>query len=344
LTPQVNAATTSVHQARDLELPQYPSDTVSAVRWSPVSNLLSATSWDKSVRIWEVSEQGNVAVKFAKEFDSPVTASDWTSDGTKIVTAHINGKVNLLDLNSQAVQQVGQHQAGLQCCRFIPEMSCVVSAGWDKMLYFWDCRQSQPALSVTMPAPVFAMDVLHPLLITADNARQIAAFNLASQTPTQPVKYMQSTLQHQLRAVACFPDRTGFISTSIEGRCALQYFEDNTTASQNFSFRCHRSEQNMCYAINDVVYHPRMTGVFATCGADGRFVFWDRPSKTRIREYSAGDMPLTSMRFNATGSLLAYSVGYDWHKGSEFAAGTGVRTRVFVHAVIEDDVVPKKKK
>jgi WD40 repeat protein len=73
LTPQVNASS-SVYQARDLELPQYPTDTVSAVRWSPTSNLLSATSWDKSVRIWEVSEQGNVALKFGKDTDSPITS------------------------------------------------------------------------------------------------------------------------------------------------------------------------------------------------------------------------------------------------------------------------------
>jgi hypothetical protein len=29
-------------------------------------------------------------------------------DGSKIVMAHINGKVNLLDLNGQTIQQVGQ--------------------------------------------------------------------------------------------------------------------------------------------------------------------------------------------------------------------------------------------
>lgn len=123
-----------------------------------------------------------------------------------MVTAHANGKVNLLDLNTQALTQVGQvcvssrekrrvksltracaqHQTGLQTCKFVNEINAVVSGGWDKGLQlsryrhprsahaalhhsYWDCRQSTPALSVAMPHPIYAMDmmfVLSPLALS----------------------------------------------------------------------------------------------------------------------------------------------------------------------------------
>jgi len=40
---------------RDVEFPQGPEDTISALRWSPVANHLAAASWDGRVYIYDAS-------------------------------------------------------------------------------------------------------------------------------------------------------------------------------------------------------------------------------------------------------------------------------------------------
>lgn len=43
------------------EVAQSPGDTVSELAWSPAANILAAASWDKQVRIWEVTTQASTS-------------------------------------------------------------------------------------------------------------------------------------------------------------------------------------------------------------------------------------------------------------------------------------------
>jgi mRNA export factor len=334
--PQVNAQNPN----NDLELPTPPSDSVSQLRWSPTANLLSASSWDKTVRVWSVELTGQVGMSFGHEMTSPILANDWHSSGSSLFVATLDGKVHAVDLNSKALQQVAQHQVGLQTMQYIPELSLLATGGWDKMLHYWDLRQQQPALSVPHQHAIYALDCRHPLLITSDAKSNVAVFNLAA--PTQVYKNKPTPLKHASRTVACMIDRSGFVIAAAEGRCAVQYIED-ANMTKNFSFRCHRNDDtHVTYAVNDISFHP-VCGTFATCGSDGAFNFWDHTSKAKLKAFGALPAPLTAIRFNAQGTMCAYAQGYDWHKGVE---GTQVQqpVKVFVQAVDEKDVTARAAK
>lgn len=62
-------------------------------------------------------------------------------------------------------------------------------------------------------------------------------YNLGN--PSNPYKTMESPLKWQTRCVTVFPDHTGFLVGSIEGRVAVQHVEDNMQ-TKNFTFKCHR--------------------------------------------------------------------------------------------------------
>jgi mRNA export factor len=62
-------------------------------------------------------------------------------------------------------------------------------------------------------------------------------FNLGS--PSVVYKSLQSPLKYQTRCISCFPDKTGYLLGSIEGRVAVHHVEDNMQA-KNFTFKCHR--------------------------------------------------------------------------------------------------------
>jgi mRNA export factor len=85
---------------------------------------------------------------------------------------------------------------------------------------------------------VYALDVKHPLLVAGTADRQLYLFNL--QNPQQPYKTVASPLKWQTRVVSCFPDRTGYLVGSIEGRVAVHHVEDSVGAAKNFTFKCHR--------------------------------------------------------------------------------------------------------
>ncbi len=70
--------------------------------------------------------------------------------------------------------------------------------------------------------------------------------------------------------------------------------------------------------VNDVAFHP-VHGTLATVGSDGRYAFWDKDARTKLRGLENPEMPMTACAFDPKGNLFAYACGYDWSKGHEFA-------------------------
>lgn len=66
---------------------------------------------------------------------------------------------------------------------------------------------------------------------------------------------------------ACAADKTGYLLGSIEGRVAVHHVEDSVGNTKNFTFKCHR-DNNDIYAVNDIKFHP-VHGTFVTAGSDG---------------------------------------------------------------------------
>ena len=63
-------------------------------------------------------------------------------------------------------------------------------------------------------------------------------FNLSN--PQAPYKDIESPLKFQTRCVSAFPDQTGYLVGSIEGRVAVHHVEDSVGQQKNFTFKCHR--------------------------------------------------------------------------------------------------------
>ena len=57
-----------------------------------------------------------------------------------------------------------------------------------------------------------------------------------------------------------------------------------------------------------------MHGTLATVGSDGRFSFWDKDARTKLKNSESMEQPITRCCFNARGEIFAYAVSYDWSK------------------------------
>lgn len=310
---------------KDSIVPNVQTESISCIKFSPTPSpqLLVATSWDGVARCWEVqpgmSDTVNCIGKFETKLDGPILSCAWSGDSQSVFLACADKTAKIWSLASgQPPQTIAQHDAPIRHVQWIPEINLLCTGGWDKQIAYWDTRQSQPALKVTLPERVFAMDCVHPLLVVGVANRQVILYNLTN--PTVVFKAMESPLRYQTRCVSCFPEKNdeaqmGFAIGSIEGRVGISFIKDDNS-KRSFAFKCHRSTTEKTFAVNDITFHPR-TGTFVTVGSDGGFNAWDKEARTRLKTGKLLPQPVTSCHYNSDGSLLAYAGSYDWSKGHE---------------------------
>lgn len=67
--------------SKDVAVKELPEDSVSSIRFSPKSDHLAVASWDKKVRIYEISATGDSQGKAIFEHEGPVLSCAWSSVG-----------------------------------------------------------------------------------------------------------------------------------------------------------------------------------------------------------------------------------------------------------------------
>ncbi|KAJ2768251.1 RNA export factor gle2 [Coemansia nantahalensis] len=296
----------------NVEISQPPSDSVSELAFSSKANYLAASSWDNE-------------------------------DGSRVVSGGADKAGRMIDLGTGQTSQIAQHDGPIRCIKFVEAENSspiLATAGWDKMLKYWDLRQQSPIGTVSLPERAYAMDCINPLLVVATAERKVLIFDMAN--PTTPFETAESPLKWQTRTVSCFTKKDGYAIGSIEGRVGIQYI-DPKMKDRNFSFKCHResitSLRSNIYAVNSIAHHP-IYGTFATSSNDGSFIFWDKDAKQKLKAHDKIEGPVITTAFSGDGRLFAYAIGYDWAQG--YTGNTAnVKNTIMLHAVADEEVKPK---
>ena len=309
------------------------SDGISDLSFSPTANFLVASSWSGQVLCWDVQSNGQAIPKAAINMEKPVLTTAWSGDGSAVFAGGCDNTVKMWNLGTNQQQQVAQHDAPVRHCSFIPQMNMLVTGSWDKTLKYWDLRSPNPVHTQQLPERVYALDCMHPLLVVGTANREILVFNL--QQPQQVFKQLNSPLKYQTRCISCFPDATGYLIGSVEGRVAVHHVDDSLQ-SKNFTFKCHRDGSDV-YAVNSISFHPQFH-TFSTAGSDGAYNFWDKDSKQRLKAFSKSVAPIPCGTFNRDGSIYAYAVSYDWSRGAGEHNPATAKNYILLHAPVESEV------
>ncbi|KND01555.1 uncharacterized protein SPPG_03356 [Spizellomyces punctatus DAOM BR117] len=333
-------STVAATQNKDVELPQPPSDSVSELSFSPKANYIAASAWDNQTRIWEIGPNGQSIPKAAIQHEAPALCVDWSLDGTKVLSGGCDKAGRMLDVTTGQQAQVAVHDAPIRSCRFVEgpgNAQLAVTGSWDKTVRFWDLRQQNPVHVYQLGERCYVMDSSGPLLVIGSADRKLHVFDMNN--PSTPFRVIDSPLKFQTRSIGCFTvsSSPGFCVGSIEGRCQIQYIEEKQLSS-SFSFKCHRVDKEV-YSLNAISFHPTF-GTFSTAGSDGTINFWDKESKQRLKAFPSVGFPITSTAFNADGSIFAYSIGYDWHKGYQ-EHRPGSKVAIMLQSVNPNDIKPK---
>ncbi|KAF0307231.1 mRNA export factor [Amphibalanus amphitrite] len=340
------AAASTANPMKDIEVVSPPDDSVSCLEFSPPAvpqTFLVAGSWDNNVRCWEVDQNsGKTQPKAQQTMGGPVLDVAWADDGTKVFMSGCDNTVRCWDLASNQTVQVAQHDAPVKTVHWVkaPNYTCIMTGSWDKTLKFWDTRSPNPMMSIALPERAYCADVDYPMAVVSTANRGIIVYQLEGQP--QQFKTQESSLRYQHRCISIFRDKmnrpTGYAIGSVEGRVAIQYVNP-ANPKDNFTFKCHRSNgTNQGYqdifSVNDIRFHP-VHGTLATVGSDGRFSFWDKDARTKLKTSEAMEQSITKCAFNHTGQIFAYAVSYDWSKGHEFYTPTK-KNYIFLHPCFEE--------
>jgi len=154
-------------------------------------------------------------------------------------------------------------------------------------------------------------------------------------------------MKFMTRAVSCNADDSGYASSSIEGRVAVDWFDpSDASQSRKYAFKCHRQPIDgidTVYPVNALAFNSQH-GTFASGGGDGVVAIWDGVAKRRIKQYQPYPESIAALTFSNDGKYLAVGVCPGFEDGKEPEDNMSDHVKVFIRPLKPDEAKAKPKK
>eukprot|EP00903_Cladosiphon_okamuranus_P014161 g13160.t1 len=321
--------------ANEILLNDPPTDGISSVCFAPASDLLLASSWDSTLRLYDARQNLSKRVIPSKMAQLDCCFKDSAATG---FCGGLDKQVKQVDLETGTVTALGSHDKPVRCVEYNASTGTLLSGGWDSKLNSWDPRSKQALVqSRQAPGKVFTMSVSDRRAVIGTSNRHIWVYDMRSLA--EPEQRRLSSLKFQTRCVRVFPDQEGYAVGSVEGRVAVEYFDTSRESQDNkYAFKCHRKGDKV-FPVNAMAFHPTY-GTFATGGCDNMVNIWDGKNKKRLWQSNAYSTGIASLAFNHDGTRLAIAASYTFEQG----AIAHPKDNIYVREVMDSDVRPKARK
>ncbi|KAH6905730.1 WD40 repeat-containing protein [Coprinopsis sp. MPI-PUGE-AT-0042] len=287
-----------------ITLPSLPFDSISCIRWSPVSpDQLMVSSWDTTVRLYDIGDvpynSGGRPSEMRAKFDHRAAGAS-TGKG---YSGGLDTSVRELDLNNEKITHLGKHDDSVSSMAWGKDLNGLVTGSWDRTIRFWDPRSSSASYETAKhatPERIYSMDIVNHMLVVAMASRLFHIYDVRNMA--KPMQERESSLKYMTRSLACMLDGQGYATASVEGRIAVE---------QKYAFKCHRQTVDHVWPVNCLAFCPRYN-TFASAGSDGTVSVWDFKVKKRLRQYPEYPNPVSAIGFSCDGSKLAVVFLCDW--------------------------------
>lgn len=170
------------------------------------------------------------------------------------------------DLNTHTEQILGTHDDGIKCVEFSTKVNGILTGSWDKTVKLWDAREKHCVATYEQSnGKVFSMNCIDEKIVVATSDRKVIIWDLRNMKAY--LMRRESSLKFQTRAIKIFPNKEGYVMSSIEGRVAVEYFDpDPDIQKRKFAFKCHRIKENdieLIHPVNAISFH-NIFNTFAT--------------------------------------------------------------------------------
>ncbi|XP_023170843.1 mitotic checkpoint protein BUB3 [Drosophila hydei] len=293
----------------EFKLNNPPEDLISAVKFGSKSNqYMAASSWDGTLRFYDVAAN-SMRQNFVQ--DAPILDCAFMNI-VHLVSGGLDNQLRMYDVNTQAETLVGAHDDPIRCVEHAEYVNGILTGSWDKTVKLWDMREKRwVGCFEQNNGKVYSMSVIDEKIVVATSDRKVLIWDLRK-TDSYVMK-RESSLKYQTRCIRLFPNKEGYVMSSIEGRVAVEYLDhDPEVQRRKFAFKCHRNRDHnieQIYPVNAVSFH-NVYHTFATGGSDGIVNIWDGFNKKRLCQFHEYDTSISSLNFSADGSALAIGCSY----------------------------------
>ncbi|EFJ41342.1 hypothetical protein VOLCADRAFT_102432 [Volvox carteri f. nagariensis] len=322
-----------------------PADGISRVIFSQTSDLLLASSWDKSLHLYDAVTRRPRA---SYSHHAPLLDCCFESDNA-VYVAGLDGQVKRFDVQTSSGTVLGTHAKAVQSVIFLHGPGLLVSGSWDQGMRLWDPRiaPSQNCVSsVALPGKVYAMSAGRERLVVGTSGRHVLIYDIrrlaGGQGPEALEQHRESSLKFQTRSLAVYTDGRGYALGSVEGRVAMEFFDAADAQANKYAFKCHRRNEggkDTVYPVHSIAFHSGY-GTFATGGGDGVICIWDGENKKRLFQTARYPTSVASMSFSRTGEMLAVAASYAYEQGERDHPPDAI----YLRAVQDVEVRPKARK
>ncbi|KAG5440069.1 hypothetical protein PCK2_000581 [Pneumocystis canis] len=324
-------------------IPQ-PLDGVSSLSFSPYTSMhLAMTSWDKTLKLFNITSiisdnntsSNQNGLLFSFEHKAPVLDCCFSTE-IHIYTGGLDRRVRKFDLFASNVSILGVHDGAIKSTLFNKDLNSLITGSWDKTIRQWDLRSNDASIGVYLqPQKVFSMDSINYKLVVAMANRLVYIYDLRNMN--EPMQRRESSLKFMTRAVKCMPDGNGYVTSSIEGRISVEFFDPSPhTQAKKYAFKCHRLNKDgidNVYPVNALAFHP-IYGTFISGGGDGIVALWDGVAKKRLKQYPKYPTAISSLTFSNDGKYMAIGTSDDYELTN---LGNTTNNQVFVREVLEGE-------
>ncbi|OAA48365.1 mitotic checkpoint protein BUB3 [Metarhizium rileyi] len=341
--------------ATQFELSPAPSDAVSAVVFAPEdSSKLLVSSWDKRVYCYRIESGGaGECLTNTYEHRAPVLDVCFGANDNEAFTASIDRTVSRLDLETGDITALSQHAAPVRRVVYSKDHNILVSTSWDSVLTLHNLSSTSAPIRIPLPAKPHAISSSPSKIVVAMTGRIIHIYDTnaivklfaSGGTDLKPWQTRESSLRYLTRAVACMPNDAGYATSSIEGRVAVEWFEDTAESqARKYAFKCHRQpapdgDGDVVYPVHALAFHP-IHGTFASGGGDGTVALWDAEAKRRLKQYQKFSNSVAALAFSNDGRYLAVGICPGFETGQEDYTGAGA-TSILIRELGENEAKGK---
>lgn len=297
----------------ELELEKGIEDAISRTRFAPHSNNLLISSWDSSLRLYDVDAS---LLRLQAPSQAPLLDCCFQNDVVAFAVA-TDGLVRRYNLHSGLVDTVGGHDDMATCIEYSSETCQLLTSGFDKKLLLWDTHMEKASSCLrSLDAVVDSMSVSGFNLVVSIGA-SVHVYDLRNFD--KPVQSKEAFNGTHIRCVRSVPNAKGFAVGSVDGRVSLQISYPLSSEDIEYTFRCFPKSKDRHYLVsaNDIAFSPLVSGVFVTGDNEGYVIMWDAGSKRRLVELPRFSNSIASLSYNHAGKLLAVASSYTYQEANE---------------------------
>ncbi|XP_042055864.1 mitotic checkpoint protein BUB3.3-like [Salvia splendens] len=288
-------------------------DAISRIRFAPLSNNLLISSWDSTLRLFDVD-------KCELRFEAPNGGSgllDCCFESESVaLTANSDGSVIRYDMGVGNSKAIGKHEDLATCIEYSEEKRQVISAGWDKKVKIWDPRSTSSLGCLSSLGMEVESMSLSGLSLMIAHKSSVHLYDLRHLDKSFEAK--EYFMDIHIKCVRTNSELEGFIAGSVDGRVALKHVGQSKT-DEGYAFRCYPKDKNGKHlvAVNDIAFNPSLRGVVVTGDNEGYATIWDVIKRRRLLEFPRFPNSVASLACNHGGQLLAVASSYTYQEANE---------------------------